>query len=126
MILVFTLFALGALAQSNKDVAKFFANEIAKKSNGYISKSDEDYMSEEFVLYAVSFPNYYNFDLVRMDIAHLVERFSDVSVVSTWERNSEVNDFNTILVLEENGKDLYLYLIFKPELNILLVSCKRK
>lgn len=130
LIIGLLLFSLSSLyGQTQRETyTKILAYDIVEQSDGYIFKADEDLKHEEYIIYVISLPEYYDFDLVRMSVKKVVDSYSDISFHKPWMLTDD-NTYGCILRLGEaetlKDSDIPFALFYYAEANRLLVSCIR-
>ena len=107
---------------TNYKLAHFLTKLLVEETNGYIS---EEYLhNKEWIIISVGLPSFYNFDLIRMDVAKIMRSYSDINTIQQWSPMSIENAYSYGISID-NYDDIIL-ISFNTSVNLLLISIKYK
>ena len=117
VFVIIMLLAMTAQAQKEETYGKFFADRFTNEINGYIFGRDR---TEEIYSSFIRPPEFYDFDLIRMVSRRIVNSFSDVKVLKSWEADQKnPRDFTEWWITDDS---YFIVLTYSEGSRYLMVS----
>lgn len=117
-MILLPLLLLGFCTDSPQDnqnaLARSFAYQLIEETGGYLDAENTEITADgPAVMLDVVLPRFFTFDLVRQDVRMLVRRYSDVEVLSVWERISD-EAFTTTLIIGGDDVQEIVHILYSP------------
>jgi hypothetical protein len=95
-LIIMTMSFMTMAQQPNQnDVVRWVTNQIVEESSGYISQELED--SKGDLVLVISYPEHYDFELVRLVWRAFIIQYNDIETVYAWGIGNDPQEFFTVI-----------------------------
>jgi len=110
--IVLLLFILFMAVGTQASPPAYFIDQVIEEADGVLLTKE---VNDDIVIYRVRVPSYYDFDLVRMSLKRIMDKYSDVTFSQIWHLDEDKDYLCFVRVVKS------LVLICYVERNNLLI-----